>query len=320
MKYRSLGTSGLLVSEIGFGAWGIGGTTANATSYGHADDATSLRALAEALDRGITFFDTAPAYGDGHSETLIGIALRGRSDVVVASKCGLDSFSGASDTTPMGLRRSLEASLRRLGRQRLDLLQLHSPPPSLLALDSLRELMNGWRSEGLIGAFGVSVKSPADGITALEKLAPEVLQVNFNLTDQRALESGLLDACLAQGVGVIARTPLCFGFLAGTLSVDAVFAEDDHRSRWPREQIELWARANRGFATAIAGQVSCSPAQLALRFCLSHPAIATTIPGMMSAAEVIENAAASDMGVLDTAQMDQLFAVYRDNTYFVSRA
>jgi aryl-alcohol dehydrogenase-like predicted oxidoreductase len=127
MKYRPLGRTGLSVSEIGFGCWGLGGVTPGATSYGEVDDAASLKALHRALDLGITFYDTSNLYGDGHSEELLGEAFTGRRDkVVIATKAGRSTYDTEA-YTPAELRRSVEASLRRLRSDYVDVVQVHSP-------------------------------------------------------------------------------------------------------------------------------------------------------------------------------------------------
>src|SRR5262245_48665000 len=150
MKYRPLGKTGLQVSEIGFGAWGIGGRTDGETSYGDTDDAVSLRALAEALDCGINFIDTSSVYGLGHSETLIGRALQGRRHrALVATKAGFVRYGAQPDFSPAHLRASLEGSLRRLRTDYVDLLQLHNPPPELLRSDpAILETLRQLCSEG----------------------------------------------------------------------------------------------------------------------------------------------------------------------------
>src|SRR5919197_1411698 len=133
MKYRPLGRTGLVVSEIGYGAWGIGGRTAAETSYGDTDDRVSLAALARALDLGITFFDTSAAYGDGHSEQLIGQAVKARrAEVVIATKAGYESWERAPDFSSAGIIASTERSVQRLGSDYVDLLQLHNPPIEIL--------------------------------------------------------------------------------------------------------------------------------------------------------------------------------------------
>lgn len=300
MRYRALGTTGIVVSEIGFGAWGIGGRTPGATSYGATDDGVSRAALVRALDLGVTFFDTANVYGAGHSEQLLGDVLAPhRERVVLATKAGRTDYTSGHDYSPGALRRSLDGSLERLRTTYVDLFQLHGPtvaelagmPTTLAALEALR-------GNGGIRAWGVSVRSPAEGLAAIERLRVPVVQVNFNLADRRAIDCGLLDLAARLGVGIIARTPLCFGFLTGRLAPDTVFAADDHRSRWPREQIVRWATQGRAVLEDVARAERQTPAQVALRFCLSHAAVATVIPGMLRPAEVEENVAASDGGPL----------------------
>lgn len=318
MKYRALGRTGLTVSEIGFGAWGIGGRTAGETSYGDTDDTRSRAALDRALELGITFYDTAAAYGDGHSEGLIGRAFAGRRDkVVIATKAGLDSFTQPPDFSPQGLRRSLAASLVRLRADYVDLFQLHNPPPDLFqripeAYATLQALV----SEGRIRSFGVSVKAPDEALAMLQRHAIPVVQVNLNMLDIRAVDSGLLEAAMARGTGIIARTPLCFGFLSGAVTRDTVFAEGDHRRRWPRAQLERWIDGAAAVHRAAAAPAAQAKSQVALRFCLSFPEVSVVIPGVLSAEEAAENVAASDFGPLADDARDRILAINRETDFF----
>lgn len=313
MNYRALGTTGLVVSEIGFGAWGIGGRTAGETSYGETDDRASRAALERALALGITFFDTAPAYGDGRSERLIGAALAG-TRTVIATKAGIARFGAAPDFSPARIRRSLEASLGRLKTDHVDLLQLHDPPPDLFeTAPETYAALEDMRREGLIRAFGVSAKSPADALALLRRHAVPVVQVNLNMLDTRAIACGLLALAEGNGIGVIARTPLCFGFLAGAEQRE--FLPGDHRRRWPTQQIERWREGARA-AHAIAGSAAESPGQTALRFCLSFPAVATVIPGILTETEAAENARASDLGPLPAAVRDRIVSLNKESSFF----
>jgi aryl-alcohol dehydrogenase-like predicted oxidoreductase len=320
MKYRPLGRTGLVVSEIGFGCWGIGGVTAGATSYGEVDDATSLDALARALDLGINFYDTSNLYGDGHSEELLGQAFgRHRDKVIIATKAGRSSYD-IEAYGPVELRKSIEDSLCRLRADYVDVVQVHSPS----SIDALKQsgamdTLNQLKGEGKIRAVGVSVKAPAEGVSAITALGAEVIQVNFNLVDQRASEGDVLSVAEQHGAGVIARTPLCFGMLSGKVSPETVFDARDHRSLWSREQIARWIEASSMFVRAVATEGRQSDAQVALRFCLSYPRISTIIPGMLSAAEVEENAAASELGPLSTADLGRIVEVYRNNDFFVRK-
>ena len=321
MRYRTLGSTGIRVSEIGFGTWGLGGNAQGAVAYGATRDEESIAALRAACERGVNFFDTADFYGFGHSEKVLGEALRGRRDqAVIATKGGLLDASGAQDFSPAHLRRALEASLQRLGTDYVDLYQLHSPPIDLLArqpeiLDGLEDL----RREGKVRAYGASVRSPDEGLVAVEQLGLRCIQTNFSLVDQRALQNGLLERCARLGVGVIGRTPLSFGFLTGQYSAATKFDAHDHRNRWSAEQRERWANALGKFVAALGSRSSQTPAQLALRFCLSFPALSTVIPGMLTEAHVAENSAASDLGALDAADIAALVEVYREQAFFVER-
>lgn len=323
MRSRSLGATGLVVSEIGFGAWGIGGRTAGATSYGATDDAESRRALAAALDYGITVFDTAPAYGDGHSERLIGEAVRGRRDrVVIATKAGLAGFAAPPDFSPTALRASLEGSLRRLGTDHVDLLQLHNPPlEELQARPEILEALDGFRRAGLARAVGLSLKSPADGPAAVRDLGVSQLQVNLNMLDLRALDAGLLDLAVATGTGIVARTPLAFGFLGTRMVPGTAFPPDDHRSLWPRGQVDRWiTAADALFARVPAvatGTMSRSAAAIA--FCLSLPGVSTVIPGLLTAAEVEAAVAAAAAAPLPATIVADLVATYRTLDLSVAR-
>lgn len=317
MRYRQLGSTGIKVSEIGFGAWGIGGNNRGAVAYGPVDADEARLALLAAVDAGVTLFDTADFYGFGHSETVLGETLKPhRSNVVLATKCGMLDAAGKQDFSAKYIRSALEDSLRRLQTDYIDLYQLHSPPIELVVRegDILSTLQDLERS-GKIRAFGISVRSPEDGLTAVRDLGFDCLQANFNLIDQRALDSGLMQLCEKRGAGIIARTPLVFGFLTGHYAATDQFSPDDHRRRWTPEQRAQWAAAPKLFEPLIAGEPQ-TPSQFALRFCLSFPAVSSTIPGMLIRQHVTENTAASDLGPLAAATRDQVIAIYRQNTFF----
>ena len=242
MQYRKLGRTDLIISEIGFGAWGIGGRTAGQTSYGTTDDTSSRRALARAFDLGITLYDTAPPYGDGHSEELIGSAFRDRrSQVVLATKVGVEHFGKEPDLSPQALRHSLEGSLRRLGSDYVDLLQIHSLDIAALRRNpAILETLNAMVDEGKTRALAMSAKSPDDAVAAVTEFGFKIVQINLNMMDLRAQQNGFLALAAERGIGVIARTPLCFGFLSGTIGTDTQFPDGDHRNGWSRAQIERW--------------------------------------------------------------------------------
>lgn len=318
MQYRPLGKTGISVSEIGFGTWGIGGQTEGATSYGPTDDQVSLASLREAFELGVNFYDTANIYGNGHSEELLGEAFGDMPDrVIIASKVGFTRHLGPHQIDGAYIRSSLEASLRRLCRSYVDLYQLHSVPPQLVRdIPEALETMAALKAEGLIRAFGYSVKDPADAVVAIRDFGAEVVQVNFNMVDTRAVRAGVLAVAAEHGAGVIARTPLCFGFLTGALK-HTQFSSADHRSTWSPAQIEKWNSAPDVFSL-LNPDGRYTPAQLALAYCLSFPEVSTVIPGMLSLAEVRENTKTPDLPHLSPAELSRVEEIVRQTPFFVA--
>jgi len=318
MNYRKLGDTGITVSEIGFGAWGIGGGAGGHPAYGPTDDAESVRALDRARDEGVTLYDTSDLYGMGHSERLIGRAFRGKRDrAVIATKGGMINPAGEQDFSAAYLRVALERSLVRLGTDYVDLLQLHSPPLAVLEQgDELRQFADAAVSEGKARVVGFSARSPHDALVAVERFGFRFVQVNLNLLDRRAIDCGLLQRCRELGAGVIARTPLCFGFLTGRYSVEDVRDPDDHRARWPAEQLERWIAASLLFGEAIRSGGAQTAGQKALRFCLSFDEVSAVIPGMLTPAQVTENAGASLLGALTAGELAEAERIYLENTFF----
>ncbi len=321
MNYRTLGRTGLDVSEIGFGAWGIGGRTIAETSYGDTDDKASLAALARALDRGITFFDTSPAYGDGHSEELIGQAFAGcREKVVIATKAGFETWDRPPDFSPDALVASTERSLRRLGSDYVDVLLLHNAPVDGLHADDLRQSLERLKSSGKIRSWGASTKSPADALRALAGGDVPIIEANFNMMDVRAVTSGLFDEIARRNVGFIARTPLCFGFLSGLIDRDTVFPAGDHRRGWSAAQLACWIDGAQDLLAAVPAAPGPSGVLAALRFCLAFPQVSSVIPGILTPAEADQNAAASDLGPLDGKAVTDILAINRTRQFFVGTA
>ena len=319
MKFRVLGNTGLLVSEIGFGAWGIGGNNEGALAYGPTEDGESIDAVRRAFDLGVNFYDTSDLYGYGHSEKLLGRALRKvRSEVIIASKSGFIRGASGQDFTPLAVKRSIEASLQRLGTDYIDLYQLHSPPIDVLSSEmGLIPMLKDCVREGKIRAYGISVRTPEDAYHVVDGYGFSAIQMNFNLVDQRALRGDLFDMCSKRGIGIVVRTPLCYGFLTGCYDAELVFDETDHRSRWSAEQLRVWADAYRLFIEGVYAQEDQTPAQFALRFCLSHPSVSTAIPGMLNRDHVEENAKAPALGLLNSCDLDRIRQVYHDHCFFI---
>ncbi|OGO30606.1 MAG: hypothetical protein A2Z29_11585 [Chloroflexi bacterium RBG_16_56_11] len=318
MNYRELGKTGIKVSEIGFGTWGIGGNAGGAIGYGPTDDQESKAALKKAYELGVNFYDTADLYGYGHSEELIGETFENhRKDIIIASKVGFLDFVGKQDFSSSHIKKALEASLRRLRTDYIDLYQLHSPPVTVLVNDpAILNTLTSLKQEGKIRAVGISVRAPDEGITVVNRFDVDAIQVNLNLVDQRALENGLLNTCEKERTGVIVRTPLCYGFLTGEYHADSLFSPQDQRRKWSQQQIERWANAYKLFIENLTHKEKDTNVRLALRFCLSCPGVSTVIPGMLTPEQVEENVASSRSGALGTSDFRRVVDTYRKNVFF----
>ncbi|MFZ1464080.1 MAG: aldo/keto reductase [Anaerolineae bacterium] len=323
MNYRTLGRTGLRVSEIGFGGWAIGGA-AFGNSYGPTDDAASRAAIQRALELGCTFFDAADVYGHGHSEELLGQALHdaaARDQVIIATKVGANFYHRDVDPAlapglsrhlgrpladfpadavlpvahganfrPDYLRFACEQSLRRLRREVIDLYQLHNPGLALIEQGEIWQALDDLKQAGKIRFYGVSIHQPVEGIAALVGGKADTIQVVYNLLDQAAA-SQLFPLALALQVGIIAREPLANGFLAGKYGPDTRFAPGDMRATWPADYVTARSRAAQTLAAEWVrpGQTL---AQAAIRFALDHPAVSTVIPGAKTPGQVEQNLAA----------------------------
>lgn len=318
MKYRKLGSTDITVSEIGFGAWGIGGSVDGALGYGPTNPDESREALQRAFDIGVNFFDTSDLYGFGNSENLIGQALKTvRDQIIIATKVGFLDADHTQDFSPEYIRTSIEGSLRRLDTDFVDLYQLHSPPLETLRNDPrILPTLESLRREGKIREYSISVNSPEDGASAIHEFGFKCVQANLNMADQRALNNGLLSQCARENIGFIARTPLSFGFLTGCYSSKDSFHIQDHRGRWKTEQLERWAGAYKLFESSVANKNIQTQAQVALRFCLSCPGVTTAIPGMLTKQHVEENSKASDLGPLSEQEMQSISEIYDEQKLF----
>ena len=311
MIYRTLGKTGLEISVLGYGAWGIGGSM-----WIGADDDESLRALRGAIELGVNFIDTAAGYGGGHSERLVGRVVRDAADTVyVATKIPPKNMQWpsragvhATEAFPADwVVEQTEASLERLGLEAIDVQQFHVWSDEWVDqgdwLDAIEEL----KRAGKIRAFGVSINDhqPANAVKLVESGHVDTVQVIYNVFDQSP-EDELFPATEAANVGVIARVPFDEGSLTGRIRPDTEFPEGDFRNHYfggERKQ-QVWERAQ---AVAADTQVPVDElAEVALRFCVTHPAVATAIPGMRSVRNVERNIAAVERGPLSEEQLAAL--------------
>jgi len=310
MRYRTLGRTGIRVSEIGFGAWAVGGN-AHGNSYGPTDDSTSIAAVRRAVDLGCTFFDTADVYGWGHSEEVLGEALADhRQDVVIATKVGGDFYHGGvrMNFDPGYIAFALERSLTRLRTDHVDVYQLHNPPLGMTGDPRTYEVLDGLVAENKVRHYGVSVHEPLEAVLAIETGKPAAIQLPFSLFRQEWIDE-VLPLAAKRGVGVVAREPLANGFLAGAHGEDARFPAGDIRHHWPREMVRGQVRAANVVRETLAGP-GRTLAQSALKFVLAFPEVSVTIPGAKTPAQVEENLLASDAPDLTAEEVANARALF----------
>ena len=300
MQHRILGKTGIRVSEIGFGAWAIGGTAEASGAplgWGRTSDDDSLAAIRRARELGVNFFDTADSYGFGRSESLLGIVLsRHRQDVVIATKVGVVRASTGElrkDFSKQHIYQAVDGSLRRLRTDYIDLYQMHNPTIAELATGEIQEVMERLQDSGKIRFWGVSITSPEEGVEIIRRGWGNTLQVLYNILNQAPAEE-LLPLAKERGIGIIARVPLASGLLTGKFRATSTFASDDVRQNFltPRRLQEAKQRVDE--VKAIIGGSARNMAEGALRFVLASEAVSCTIPGARNARQVEANAAAAD--------------------------
>jgi len=315
MHHRELGRTGFSVSEIGFGAWAIGGT------WGPTDDAEGLATLHRALDLGVNFFDTADVYGDGHSERLLGRLRRERQEpFFIATKAGRRSSPHVADAyTAKNLTAWVESSLVNLGVEALDLVQLHCPPTDVYYRPEVFGALEDLTAAGKVRFYGVSVERVEEGLKAMEYPGVQSVQIVFNLFRQRPAEL-FFEQAKKKRVGVIARLPLSSGMLSGKMSAKTEFASDDHRA-FNREGAafdrgETFSGVDYELGLELVEAVrKLAPAdvplaQLALRWILMFDAVTTTIPGARRVSQLEQNLHAASLAPLAPDLMQRLRELY----------
>lgn len=311
MKYRTLGRTGIEVSEVGYGAWGIGGT-----QWLGGTDEESRRALHRALELGLNFVDTALAYGDGHSEQLVGQVVRkAGTRIYVASKVPpknklwpARTGIGIEEVFPYEYTvQSTEQSLRNLGMETLDLQQFHVWNPEWIGRDDWRRAIEDLKKSGKVRWFGISINDHAPD-TALELIGTgmiDTVQVIYNIFDQSP-ERSLFPLTQKENIGLLARVPLDEGSLTGTISEETEFEGDEFRGFYFRgdrkKQVVEHVAALQKDLDGVPGTL----AETALQFVLSQPAVSTVIPGMRRVRNVEANMAVSDRGRLSPRILDIL--------------
>ena len=300
VKLRTLGRTGFEISTVSFGAWAIGGT------WGQVDDSESLAALHKALDLGVNFFDTADVYGDGHSERLLARLRRERKDPFwITTKAGRRSSPHVPDQYHYeNLRGWVERSLKNLETDAIDLLQLHCPPTDVYYRPDVFGALDRLVKEGKIRHYGVSVERVEEALKAIEFPGVESVQLIFNLLRRRPADL-LFQRALEKRVGILARLPLSSGLLAGKLTANTKFANDDHRNFNRKGEAfdrgETFSGIDYQVGLEIVEELrrlvpeGMTLAELALRWILDHEAVTCAIPGAKRPTQVVENARAADL-------------------------
>ena len=319
MRYRKLGRTGYEISEIGFGAWGIG-----RQMWRGAEDSESLRALHRAVDQGLNFIDTALAYGTGHSERLVSRVLQEhREQIYVATKVPPKNqiwpAQGAlEEVFPRDhIVQCVEASLRNLRRERIDLLQLHVWDPTWNEDSQWYETLTELQARGKVAHFGISINDhqPNSALELVRSGKIDTVQVIYNIFDQTC-EDKLLPLCLEKGVGVIARVPFDEGALTGNITPETSFSKKDWRNFYFQgdRKRQVHDRVQK-LDKLLEGEVLTLP-DLALMFTLHQEAVSTVIPGMRSVKHVDANMAVSNQSPLSEEMIQKLREQRWDKNFY----
>jgi aryl-alcohol dehydrogenase-like predicted oxidoreductase len=317
MQYRALGRTGMHVSSISFGAWGIGGS-----AWGGADDDTSMRALHAAIDAGVNFIDTADVYGDGRSERLVARLHRERpgAPIYVATKAG----RRLPVQTPDGYTRQnlvawIDRSLANLQVDAIDLLQLHCPPSSVFADDAVYGVLDDLKRAGKLRHYGVSVERVDEAREAIRHPGVESVQIIFNMFRLKPADE-FFAAAAAATVGILARVPLASGLLTGKLSSSSTFPADDHRAfnrngedfdkgeTFSGVPYDLGLEAVEALRRLVPRGATLT--QFALRWILMFDAVTCAIPGARTADQARANAGAADLPAIDPETMNAVREIY----------
>ena len=315
MKYRTLGRTGLSVSAVSFGAWAIGG------SWGDVRDEESIAALYTAVDMGVNFFDTADVYGNGRSERLLAQLKRDRGEEIhIATKAGRKSNPHTADSyNRENLTAYVETSLRNLGVEALELVQLHCPPTEVYYRPEVFGVLDDLVAAGKIQHYGVSVEKVEEALKAIEYPNVETVQIIYNMFRQRPAALFFEQAKLKQ-VGILARVPLASGLLTGKMTKSTTFAPNDHRTfnrhgeAFDRGETFSGVPYEVGLEAVAALEKICpegmTMVQFALRWILMDDAVTCAIPGAKRPSQAQENFSAADLPALSGEVMAAVREVY----------
>ena len=321
MEERILGRTDMAVSVIGLGTWQLG------ADWGEVEEKDAMAVLDAAASAGISLLDTADVYGDGRSEQFIGrfLAVNPGAEFTVATKMGRRVPQDPAVYTLENFRAWTDRSRANLGMDTLDLVQLHCPPSAVYSSDAVYDALDTLVDEQRIAAYGVSVETCDEALTAIARPGVATVQIIFNAFRRKPLDK-VLPAAAAAGVGIIARVPLASGLLSGRYTLGTRFPADDHRQynrhgeafdvgeTFSGVDYAAGVRAAGDFvsivAAGLAPKTAATPAQAALRWVIQQPGVTTVIPGARNPGQARQNAAAADLPPLSQSVLDQVEGVY----------
>ncbi|MEO8458011.1 MAG: aldo/keto reductase [Chloroflexota bacterium] len=320
MQYRTIPGTDLSVSTVGFGLW-----TVTTNWWGVDGEATGRDLLRKAYDSGVTFFDTADAYGDGNGETFLAEALGDvRDKIVIATKFGYDFYNNADragqrerpqDFSPKFVRFACEQSLKRLATDRIDVYQIHNPRMTAVQNDELFATLDDLKSEGKIRHYGAALGPAngweAEGLALIRNRDIATVQVIYNIFEQDPGHR-LIEASEKEGVGVFIRVPHSSGLLEGKYTAETKFELPDHRAHRPREWlIEGLQKLDKlAFLTEGTGRTI---GQAAIQFCLESPNVVSILPNIYDAEQLEEFVAGADVAPLTAAELAEIAEMYPEN-------
>src|SRR5689334_7933508 len=315
METRKLGRTGRDVGVVGLGAWQLG------ADWGSVDESDALAVLRAAIAGGVTFIDTADVYGDGRSERLVGQVLKEHEGLTVATKMGRRVEQLPENYNPANFRAWNDRSRQNLGVDTIDLVQLHCPPTPVYSTDAVFDDLDAMVDEGRIAAYGVSVETCAEALTAIARPNVASVQIILNALRLKPLDE-VLPAARAAGVGIIARVPLASGLLSGKYDENTVFSADDHRTYNRHGEAFDVGETFSGvdFGTGLEAVRRLMPwlpagaimAQFALRWIIDQPGVSVVIPGARNPAQVAGNITAATLAPLTDDHLEAVREIYDD--------
>ncbi|WP_374454478.1 aldo/keto reductase [Nocardioides sp.] len=318
MEHRTLGRTGREVSVVGLGTWQLG------ADWGEVSEADARAVLEASAEAGVTFYDTADVYGDGRSEQIVGAFVADHPDAgfTVATKMGRRLDQVPSNYVESNFRAWLDRSRRNLGVDTIDLVQLHCPPSEVIDDGATYDVLDALVDEGVIAAYGVSVETADQALSAIARPHVASIQIILNAFRMKPLDA-VLPAAVDAGVGIIARVPLASGLLSGKYDLDTTFAEDDHRTynrdgsafdvgeTFSGVDYATGVSAAQEFSALVSSALpDVTPAQAALAWVVQQPGVTTVIPGARNPAQASANAAAGSVGELPAAFLEGVRDLY----------